>query len=81
MADKDIYLLDENGKPQTTADGTKMRLDYFDNDPTDDAPDPTDEEVDADIETLGLSEFLPDEAIEEDTDKEIQMGESRQIDL
>jgi hypothetical protein len=57
---KGKFLLDENGRPVCTADGGKVPLAWFDNDPTD-LPEPTEEQVDADIEMLGLSEFLPDE--------------------
>jgi len=63
MADNpNIYWIDPaSDNARRTADGLKIKLDYFEQDPTDDAPEPTDEQVDADIEMLGLSEFLPDE--------------------
>ena len=59
--DPKVYWVDpKTGKARRTPAGDKMKLSYFDDDPTDDAPEPTDAEVDADIERLGLSEFLPE---------------------
>ena len=61
--DPNIYLIDdETGEARIhTASGEKYRLDMFEQDPTDAVPPPTSAQTDADIERLGLSEFLPDE--------------------
>ena len=65
--DPTIYWIDPaTGKARTTAGGEKMKLSYFDDDPTDDVPEPSDEQVDADIEMLGLSEYLPDDEDEKE---------------
>ena len=76
--DPKIYLIDpETGKAHTTADGTKMKLSYFTNDPEDEFfGKSTDAEIDADIERLGLSEFLPDQIEEEET---IHVEDIRQL--
>jgi len=50
-----------NGNARRTAYGLKIKLNYFEQDPTDDAPEPSDEQVGADIEALGLTAFLPGE--------------------
>jgi hypothetical protein len=72
--DPNIYIIDEKtGKAMIhEASGEKIRLDMWEQDPIDvDIPAA---QTDADIEALGLSEFLPDE--EEQT---IQMEGSRQL--
>ena len=59
--DPKIYLIDKKtGKAHTTANGRKMKLSHFTNEPDEEYfVDRTDEEILADIEALGLSEFVP----------------------
>jgi len=60
--DPNIYLIDPaTGKARTNPDGSKQKLADFENDVDDEIYDKiVNENIDADIERLGLSEFLPD---------------------
>ena len=76
--DPNIYLIDEKtGKARTTKSGEKQKLSYFTDDPEDEFfGKSTGAEIDADIERLGLSEFLPDQIEKEET---IHMKDIRQL--
>lgn len=60
--DPNVYLIDpKTGKAYTTPDGEKQKLSYYTDEPEDEFfGKRTDSEIDADIEALGLSEFLPE---------------------
>lgn len=60
--DPNIYLIDpKTGNARTTKSGEKQKLSYFTDDPEDEFfGTRTEEELLAEIEALGLSEFLPE---------------------